>query len=83
MLDWLARFPGQDWAERWVASGAEQRGRDWYPRAGPMRAEMTEGLASLLCLRALRPGCSVSACSDCGGVSLQLCKPRVIQDRPL
>lgn len=29
LLAWLASFPGQNWQERWQASGAEQAGRGW------------------------------------------------------
>ncbi|MGI8530896.1 MAG: tyrosine-type recombinase/integrase [Geodermatophilaceae bacterium] len=56
LLDWLAGFPGPDWPARWAASGAEIRGRDWYPRTGPARGHMTGGMAVLLCLGILRPG---------------------------
>jgi hypothetical protein len=56
LLDWLSGFPGPDWPARWAASGAEIRGRDWYPRTGPARGYMTGGMAALLCLRILRPG---------------------------
>jgi len=56
LLDWLSGFPGPDWPARWAASGAETRGRDWYPRTGPARGHMTGGMAVLLCLRILRPG---------------------------
>lgn len=55
LLDWLSGFPGPDWPARWAASGAEIRGRDWYPRTGPARGYMTGGMAALLCLRILRP----------------------------
>ncbi len=56
MLDWLSGSAGQDWPERWASSGAETRGRDWFPRTGADRGQMTQGLATLLCLRVLRPG---------------------------
>lgn len=56
LLGWLSGFPGQDWPTRWASSGAEARGRDWCPRTGPARGQMTGGLAVLLCLRVLRPG---------------------------
>lgn len=56
LLGWLSGFAGQDWPTRWESSGAEARGRDWCPRTGPARGQMTGGLAVLLCLRVLRPG---------------------------
>ena len=56
LLGWLSGFPGQDWPARWASSGAEARGRDWCPRTGPARGQMTGGMAALLCLRVLRPG---------------------------
>jgi integrase len=34
----------------------EHRGRDWCPRTAANRGQMTEGLATLLCLRVFRPG---------------------------
>ena len=29
LLDWLEDQPGQDWQQRWLASGAETAGRRW------------------------------------------------------
>src|SRR5258708_27901302 len=34
VLDWLEGFPGGSWQDRWLLSGADERGRSWVP-AGP------------------------------------------------
>src|SRR5260221_13864415 len=34
VLDWLEGFPGGSWQDRWLLSGADERGRSWGP-AGP------------------------------------------------
>ncbi len=60
VLDWLEAQPGQDWAERWQASGAEQPGQDWRSLAGLHQkwdsypAQYASN--ALLVLRVIRPG---------------------------
>lgn len=31
ILDWLETFPGEDWQDRWLLSGAEEHGSGWGP----------------------------------------------------
>jgi hypothetical protein len=57
VLDWLDGFPGADWQQRWLASGAEADGQRWGP-AGltqAQRCRFTAGLGTLIVLRAVRP----------------------------
>ncbi len=57
VLDWLQAFPGGDWQDRWILSGADEQGSGWGPPSlSPgRRARFTAGLCALLALRALRP----------------------------
>jgi hypothetical protein len=32
ILDWLESFPGEDWQDRWLLSGADQQGSGWGPQ---------------------------------------------------
>ena len=57
ILDWLETFPGEDWQDRWLLSGGDERGRTWGP-AGltpAQRNRLTAGLGTLIVLRAVRP----------------------------
>lgn len=57
VLDWLQTFPGGDWQDRWILSGADEQGSRWGPpgMSPARRARFTAGLCALLALRALRP----------------------------
>lgn len=58
VLAWLEEFPGENWQDRWVLSGSDERGREWGPAglsAAARRSRFTAGLCALLALRALRP----------------------------
>lgn len=55
-LDWLETFPGEDWQERWLNSGSDQRGHRWLPDvARAHRTSLTTGVRLLIVLRAIRP----------------------------
>ena len=56
-LDWLESFPGEDWQDRWLLSGAEERGRQWGPDnlTPAQRNRLTAGLRIMIVLRAVRP----------------------------
>lgn len=70
ILSWLTAFPGRTWQERWQASGSEQAPTKWRDalilhayrtgtNIGSRKAELNaamNGLSSLLCLQAIRPG---------------------------
>ncbi|MFF6786944.1 tyrosine-type recombinase/integrase [Streptomyces sp. NPDC012510] len=57
VLDWLETFPGEDWQDRWLLSGAEDQGRRWGPQdlAPALRNRLTAGLGIMIVLRAVRP----------------------------
>jgi hypothetical protein len=64
VLDWLDRQPGQTWQERWLASGAEDLGRDWvllpmehYVGRGwsDHRGRLLSGMLLVLCGQVIRP----------------------------
>jgi hypothetical protein len=63
LLDWLERQPGQTWQERWLASGAEDLGRDWVrlpmdvrgSRSNFDRNHVLSGMLLMLCGQVLRP----------------------------
>ena len=50
-------FPGTTWQQRWVAAGLDERGRPVRDLAGEdkKRAELTQALEALFCLRVIRP----------------------------
>ncbi|WP_433870705.1 tyrosine-type recombinase/integrase [Saccharopolyspora sp. CA-218241] len=57
ILDWLERFPGDTWQERWIASGLDEPGRpvrDLFTSDNERRNAST-GLRTLLVMRVLRP----------------------------
>ena len=70
MLDWLESLPGENWQQRWNASGCEAQGRSWAhaPTQHVMQSwptPITEqrarritmtGIHVLLCAGVLRPG---------------------------
>jgi hypothetical protein len=63
LLEWLAGFPGGDWEQRWLASGADRAPRAWTERAladgvGTQRAHPAQALTLLLLARVLRPSYS-------------------------
>src|SRR3954470_18392142 len=63
LLAWLLDFPGEDWEQRWLASGADEAPRSWTMDAlaggvGSQRAHATQGLGLLLLGRVLRPSYS-------------------------
>jgi site-specific recombinase XerD len=60
LLDYLARFPGRSWQDRWVASGLDDgsvSAADVLAIQGPAlpRAHRTTGVRSLFCLRVVQP----------------------------
>lgn len=57
VLDWLETYPGENWQERWLLSGADHQGRDWGPPdLGPaLRGRLTAGLGILIVMGAVRP----------------------------
>lgn len=61
LLEWLAQFPGQDWEQRWLASGADSAPRSWADAAFPEHTHRWErhavvgGLYHLIQARVLRP----------------------------
>jgi integrase len=56
-LDWLERFPGDSWQDRWLLSGSDGQGRTWGPELTPRwRNRLTSGTGMLIVLRAVRPG---------------------------
>ncbi len=76
MLDWLEGFPGADWQECWLASGAEADGRRWGP-AGltqAQRCRLTAGLGTLIVLRAVRPSHAWLSASRLLGVYAAFCR---------
>ncbi|MGA4543439.1 tyrosine-type recombinase/integrase [Uniformispora flossi] len=57
VLDWLETFPGEDWQDRWLLSGAEDQGSRWGPQdlTPALRNRLTAGLGIMIALRAVRP----------------------------
>lgn len=64
LLTWLARFPGETWQQRWLASGADTAGKAWtgLPDASGAtsdlqrrRAEITGAAGRLILLDVIRP----------------------------
>ncbi|MDQ0305854.1 hypothetical protein J2S46_000410 [Kitasatospora herbaricolor] len=66
LLDWLEDFPGADWQQRWLASGAESLGAQW--RRAPLHwlthrgrrstwlpSELSNGMKVLICADVIRP----------------------------
>jgi hypothetical protein len=59
VLGWLRAQPGDNWQQRWRASGAENQ-PDWRvlictDRANPL-PQLTSGLLVLICAEVIRPG---------------------------
>jgi len=60
-LDWLEPHPGATWQDRWLASGADDAGRDWTDLAlGPQaagyhRGDLSTGVLLLVCGQVIRP----------------------------
>jgi integrase len=67
LLDWLERQPGKTWQERWLASGAEDLGRDWVrlpmehlrhvrgSQSNDDRGYLLTGMLLVLCGQVVRP----------------------------
>jgi len=67
LLDWLQAQPGDTWQQRWMASGGDQAGRDWFdlpPRQVPalagrsaseLRQKLLTAMRLLLCGQVIRP----------------------------
>jgi integrase len=59
LLDYLGRFPGPSWQDRWVASGLDDGSvaADALATQGPVqpRSHLTTGVRALFCLRVIRP----------------------------
>ncbi len=63
LLGWLAGFPGEDWEQRWLASGADEAPRSWQDHAvaagvSTRRSDVGAALTWLLLGRVLRPSYS-------------------------
>jgi hypothetical protein len=68
LLDWLAAQPGSTWQSRWIASGADDAGRDWITLpaqylVGPggrltprVRTGLVTGARMLVVGQVIRPG---------------------------
>ena len=61
LLDWLVRFPGESWQQRWHASSVDQAGKEWIDligghEEGPVRRRTFTGAAwRLIVLDVIRP----------------------------
>ncbi|WP_329164255.1 site-specific integrase [Streptomyces sp. NBC_01387] len=61
LLDWLEQQPGATWQDRWLASGADDAGRDWTDRAlephaaGYHRGDLSTGVLLMVCGQVIRP----------------------------
>lgn len=62
LLDWLEAQPGEDWQQRWLASGAEAGGRYW--RAAPAAWLGAHGVHSAAGLQALCAAVPIAICAD-------------------
>lgn len=57
-LDWLETFPAEDWQDRWLLSGADEAGSQWW---GPpdlttaQRQRISVGVGILVVLQVIRP----------------------------
>jgi integrase len=63
LLQWLEAFPGQDWEQRWLASGCDRAPRAWTERVvgdgvGTRPSHAAQALTLLLLVRVLRPSYS-------------------------
>ena len=64
LLDWLQRQPGDNWQEKWLASGADAAGFEWadlplkdrVPAREHHREELCTGLVLLVAGQVIRPG---------------------------
>jgi hypothetical protein len=68
LLDWLAAQPGDTWQSRWIASGADRVGANWFallaahladPSSGltkRVRADLITGVRMLVVGQIIRPG---------------------------
>jgi integrase len=70
VTDWLETFPGEDWQQRWLLSGANAAGRQWGPPglSAAVRERMVDGARSLIVLGVIAPSYGWLA-----GVSLNRC----------
>ncbi|MET7852819.1 tyrosine-type recombinase/integrase [Streptomyces avermitilis] len=61
LMDWLEQQPGATWQDRWLASGADDAGRDWTTlalgphAAGYHRGDLSTGVLLLVCGQVIRP----------------------------
>ncbi len=57
LLAWLSTFPGSDWQQRWLASGADTQGLDWIPPAQHRygRKQHASAANALIALEVIRP----------------------------
>lgn len=57
LLEWLLRFPGESWQQRWHASGADAAGRDWTALAAEpdQHRRLVTAVGRLLMLDVIRP----------------------------
>jgi hypothetical protein len=61
LLDWLERQPGATWQDRWLASGADDAGREWTDlalgaqAAGYHHGDLSTGVLLLVCGQVIRP----------------------------
>ncbi|MGH9058677.1 MAG: hypothetical protein ACRDZY_04050, partial [Acidimicrobiales bacterium] len=55
-LAWLSAWPGEHWQERWEASAAGRVSGEEAEASGRAQRRLGIGLATLVCLEAVRPG---------------------------
>ncbi|MFC9964324.1 tyrosine-type recombinase/integrase [Nocardia ignorata] len=68
VLEWLAEYPGEDWEQRWLASGADSAPRAWarqlQQQGRVTRAVDGHGaLTALILARVIRPSYSFLLCT--------------------
>lgn len=68
ILQWLDRFDGDTWEQRWLASGADLAPRTWRSSVTPRTPEssVAQGVNALLVARVLRPSYGWQLASKAG-----------------
>ncbi|MDR7381184.1 tyrosine-type recombinase/integrase [Promicromonospora iranensis] len=68
ILQWLDRFDGDTWEQRWLASGADLAPRTWRSSVTPRTPEssVAQGMNALLVARVLRPSYGWQLASKAG-----------------
>ena len=52
---WLGQFPGENWHEKWLTSGVESLGAQWWTATGLDVHPAHRAVVTLMCLRVIRP----------------------------